>query len=222
MPFLVVKIKRLKTFAHKIPSYTHTDFVLYVYGTAIFFFSLIFPLFFGVYTLYMKEVKRIFFAVYFFGFIKIISGYVSFEKDGVAIHFGEKKALFVFYAELTEKLKKKISIPKETAVLDTSVNVFVGGIERFEIKTVALTVVSVFSKIFLPILNCNQPFKRNVKSEYCLNQKDTAVISFKTTILFNKLTIILFIAGKITGKIYEKYRKCKQNRKSHIVEYKGN
>ena len=57
---------------------------------------LIFPFVLSVYAYYDVKLKRVYFAIYLFGKIKIISGYVKLrKKGGVYVHLTEDKALII-------------------------------------------------------------------------------------------------------------------------------
>ena len=50
--------------------------------------------------------KKLAFSLYLFGFIKLIGGYVSSYRGGVAVHISEKKAILLPYSGMNEQRKK--------------------------------------------------------------------------------------------------------------------
>ena len=50
--------------------------------------------------------KKLAFSLYLFGFIKLVGGYVSSYRGGVAVHISEKKAILLPYTGMNEERKK--------------------------------------------------------------------------------------------------------------------
>lgn len=50
--------------------------------------------------------KKLAFSLYLFGFIKLIGGYVSSYRGGVAVHISEKTAILLPYSGMNEQRKK--------------------------------------------------------------------------------------------------------------------
>lgn len=50
--------------------------------------------------------KKLTFSLYLFGFIKLVGGYVSAYRGGIAVHISEKKAILLPYSGMNEERKK--------------------------------------------------------------------------------------------------------------------
>ena len=84
--------------------------MLYVYLVFVLVLILFSPIFVRFDILFDKEIKKMFMAVYFYGFIKIISGYFTIESKYVAFHLSDKKAILIEPLEIFDKGKSYKSL----------------------------------------------------------------------------------------------------------------
>lgn len=164
------------------------------------------PIFISVYAYFDTHSKKLFFSIYIFGFIKIISGYVcSRKKGGVYVHVKNKAYIIDFQA--LKNLNSGSRVMPQFIINNLYLQVNISSTN--------------FYGIFLPILFTNiaknllfiLEKQNNVKNSkiftnICFNDFSLS-ISFRFTVIFNLFCIIskAFTNYIIKGENYAKKRK---------------
>lgn len=139
------------------------------------------PLRTSIKIFYSNQLNKTFFTINIFKFIKIKSGYISFIKDGIAIHLSEDKAVIIPYKNLINT-KKVIKLYKDFHVNDLSVLVEIGAKDDLE---KILTISTIYNFIF------------NNITEIIKERKPYSSINSKINISIESNYFNLYIYGKI-------------------------
>ena len=76
-----------------------------IFVIMLIFFVLIFPFFVEITIYYNKDIKKLFFSLYMFKAIKIISGYATFKDACIFIHVKNKAFIIPPYALINSRNK---------------------------------------------------------------------------------------------------------------------
>ncbi len=174
---------------------------------------LIFPFVFSFYGYYSVFEKRLYFAIYFFAKLKVISGYIKLRnKGGVYIHLSEEKAIIIDF----NTLKKLKGGPDFLSDFQFSSIYFIvdSGIKNTNLLFVTLSVVFGVKK-FAKVLYENGKLP-NIVVDFNLYEENTAIksIKFKINGAFNIICILQSIIAnyKSVGAKYVKRKKAKFKR----------
>ena len=77
-----------------------------VFGLVWTVVQLFLPIFLKTSVYYDMNRRKLTFAVYLFGFLRIFGGYIATYKGGIAIHVTEKKAFLLPYSKLNSERKR--------------------------------------------------------------------------------------------------------------------
>ena len=80
--------------------------LLNIFGLVMTVVQLFLPIFIKVDVHYDMNRRKFTFAVYIFGFIRIIGGYIATYQGGFAIHVSEKKAFLLPYRQINSQRKR--------------------------------------------------------------------------------------------------------------------
>ena len=137
---------------------------------------LFFPIYLKGDAHYDMNRKKFAFCVYGFGFIKLIGGYASTYKGGVALHVTDEKAILIPYTQMNAK-RKKFSILK-----------------TFHLKSLTLTAetgaeyilpIAVSQTLFAIYYAINGGKKEKFRNYLWLTDGDVLRISLNCTLYFN-------------------------------------
>lgn len=177
-------------------------------ASIIIFSVLIFPLFLNIDLYFSHSAKKLFFGVDLFGFIKLLSGYAQLLNDGIALHLSDKKAIIIFYKNITG-MGKSVKPLRDYHIIKTDFNIETGSENNFFAATAAAYTIKFFGDIFGFHIYNVKPYVRfnyNIK----VYEKDILNVYAEFTVLFNILMIIISLIKILTEKII--YGKRKQNK----------
>ena len=182
-----------------------------IYGAFIGNVILFFPVFLSLdsYTDLLKN--KVFFSVYLFKFIKIFGGYLTLHRDGIAIHLGEKKALFVKYADMQNERKKfEITAGFQLYSLRTSIEL---GNKYFPmLGFYAAAFAQILSRTIYPLFCRNKKFL-NLKNGTILTPMDDDVkVTMHLVTVFNQLTVLIAFFKLMLEEIINLWQKKKNTR----------
>jgi hypothetical protein len=94
---------------------------------------LFFPIVFHSSAHFDVNRKKFAFSVRLYGNIKLIGGYITTYKGGVALHISQKKAILIPYKEMNNE-RKKFSFFNPFFISDASFRIYVYNYTIIEIK----------------------------------------------------------------------------------------
>lgn len=174
-------------------------------ASIIIFSILIFPLFLNIDVYFSHSAKKLFFGLDLFGFIKFLSGYAQLANDGIVLHLSDKKAVIIFYKNITV-MGKSVKPLRDYHIIKTDLNIEIGSENSFLAATAAAYTIKFFSDIFGFHVYNAKPYVRfndNIK----VYEKDMFNIYAEFTVLFNTLMIIISLIKILTEKIFYGKRK---------------
>lgn len=155
----------------------------------------IIPLPFSVNTLFIFGDGKIYFGIYFFGFLKIKSGYLSIKKQNVFLHLTDKTAIAFPISEIMQS-KDSLEIFKlfEFSKIRYSVLIdAVNGIGQF----IALSFVNILNSAIFSVLKESKPLLDFRGDGIVAENKDSRLIFADTGMCFNLFMIIKEITKKL-------------------------
>ena len=146
--------------------------------------------------------RKLCFALYLFGFLRIVGGYIATYKGGLAIHISEKKAFLLPYSQM-EKERKKYSFIK-TFHLSAFTLTTETGAEY-------LLPVSLAHVILRTYFFAKGGKKEKIENNLWLTDGDILRVSMDVTVWFNILMLmrefIKFLKEKIKAAWQKKMKK---------------
>lgn len=156
----------------------------------IFFAILIFPIYLNIKVFYNKKIKKIFLRVDIFRIIKLVGGYYSFYKDGVAFHIRENKALLFPYNNSLE-LKNKVKPLKDYHVKKIVFRIDVGTKNQEDLSMLLLYIYVWHNSIVKSVLYNVKPYVEYKNNLNIFEGCDRLNTFIEFTTIFNLLMIIL-------------------------------
>ena len=164
--------------------------VIIVVCIALFLF---FPFVFETDIHYDVNGKKLGFAVYFYGILKIIGGYISTYSGGIAFHISQKKVLLEKYSDI-ERERKRFSFVKSFKLIGLNITTETGAE-----YLLPLGIMHSLSRIYFFIIGGK---KENIENNLWLTDGDILRISSKVTVYFNLYILLVellkFIKEKST------------------------
>lgn len=154
-----------------------------------------FPMKINLKFIFSKELRKIFYTIKLYNFIKINSGYLELKDFKLFIHISNKKALFI---KLNPWGNKSIKIIKDYHVKDLKSYLEIGG-NALEVSTIAFLInyIDLIIKWFL--LN-SKPYVLYKNTITVFNNKKFNYF-IKVGVYVNLLMIIISIIKILMGKI---------------------
>lgn len=173
---------------------------------SVFFFVIFCPITLKLKTAYFsckqKEDKKIFFSIFLYNAIKVISGYITFEKKCIAIHLTNKKAILIYSSDLLDtgakyKKLKNFEVYEIKNVIEIGNNVEEEQLYLvFLIKNIVLQ---------LGIYYKNKKDFAFFRNDFILNEQTEGVnIFLATKVVFNLFAILIALFKKILENFYAK------------------
>lgn len=171
-----------------------------IYLLLILFFIYFCPIFIRFDLLFDKSIKKLFIGTYFYGFIKILSGYFTLEGKYIAFHISNKKAILFEPYDLFKKGKnykafKGFEIFSIKSCVETSEylsDFLIKGLVLYKIVTDTLLPYYLYKKNFSTACN-----------EIIINEQTKGIrIILSIKAIFNIHIVIVMIIKKIMEKIY--------------------
>ena len=143
---------------------------------------LFFPIYIESDTHYDMNRRKFTFAVYLYGFLKLIGGYATTYQGGFALHVSKKKAILLPYAELNSE-RKRFSFVKTFRLVSLRLTTETGAEYLFPI-----TLLQTLLRAYLFF----KPEKRGkIENNVWLTDGDELRISFNSVIFFNLFIILI-------------------------------
>lgn len=140
-----------------------------------------------------------YFCLKIFSKIKILSGYIQFIKDGIAIHLTEKKAIIIPYL-IKFDLQKTYKLAKEYNVTSFCSIIEYGNFDLIKNTKVAIVHNSI-NNLICPIIHDRKQYLK-IKNDLVLYNTNTKPkITIKFVLLFNLVSIISTLIKIILEKI---------------------
>lgn len=137
---------------------------------------LYFPFVFETDLHYDLNGKKLGFAVYFYGIIKLIGGYVTTYNGGFAFHLSEKKVFLEEYSKI-ERERKRFSFMRSFKVIGLNLTTETGAEYLLPIG-----VIHSLLRIYFFIVGGK---KENIENNLWLTDGDVLRVSSKLTVYFN-------------------------------------
>lgn len=159
----------------------------------------IFPIFLTTYVYFDTSKMHTYFCLKIFSKIKILSGYIQFIKDGIAIHLTEKKAIIIPYL-IKFDLQKTYKLAKEYNVTSFCSIIEYGNFDLIKNTKVAIVHNSI-NNLICPIIHDRKQYLK-IKNDLVLYNTNTKPkITIKFVLLFNLVSIISTLIKIILEKI---------------------
>lgn len=148
-----------------------------------------------------KNAKKVYFSVYLFGMIKLISGYVTFAVDKAYVHLTKKFAVEIPYKDAFGS-RKKISGIKGIEILSIKNELNFANLDLFNQVMLSSACMYIYS-VLITILSQIKPF---VNITCGVKQQKNADLSnlFDVVVAFNVFVLIKIGLKKLLGVINEK------------------
>ena len=172
---------------------------------------LFFPLFLSINGFISKDLKKIYFSICLFGFIKILSGYAQFLSDGVAFHLTRKKAYIYFYKKIFD-LKNSVKPLKDYHIIKFYSVLEIGSLNGLFLPLSAGIALNYVNNIILWLFDNKKPYVKINNYIDIYENKDIFNLYLKASLVLNLLMIILSIIKICVEKIVNGIRKRKQNK----------
>ncbi len=164
-----------------------------------FIIFLILPIFLTTYVYFDASKMHTYFCLKIFSKIKILSGYIQFIKDGIAIHLTEKKAIIIPYL-IKFDLQKTYKLAKEYNVTSFCSIIEYGNFDLIKNTKVAIVHNSI-NNLICPIIHDRKQYLK-IKNDLVLYNTNTKPkITIKFVLLFNLISIISTLIKIILEKI---------------------
>lgn len=153
------------------------------------------PIYLKIYFYADVKNRKVFFACYFFHYIKIISGYAEVDASGITVHVGRKTAFMVEFSQLIDTGKKfskikSIEFFKTNACLNISINNLFAKIIITSISDITEIIVKSINEQYKPFRELNILTKFNDTENFI-----TAIMSFD--VCFNVYSVLTIAIKKI-------------------------
>lgn len=146
-----------------------------------------------------KNVKKVFIACYFFGVIKVLSGYFTLEGQFIAFHISEKKAILLEPYDLLKKGKSYKAF-KSFEIFSVKVCLETGEeINEFMIKM--LLVYKTLGDIIFPYYLYKKKFATSCNEIRINEQTDSVRLISSIKAIFNIYIVIIMLLKKLMEKI---------------------
>lgn len=164
-----------------------------------FIIVLIFPVFLTAYFYIDGNKKQLYFCLKIFSKIKILSGYIQFIKDGIAIHLTKKKAIIIPYL-IKFDLQKTYKLAKEYNVIQFFSIIEHGNVDLIEKYKISMLYSSI-NNLICPIIQYRKQYLK-IKNDLILYELNSKIkVTIKFVLVFNLISIISTIIKIILEKI---------------------
>ena len=181
---------------------------------AIFFAILIFPIYINTNCFINKESKKIFFKIDAFKIIKIVGGYISFYKQGLAIHISEKKALLIPFKNFIG-IKEKVKPLKDYHFIKFNSLIEIGTYDNLIFPIVFSNIYAWHNNLLGRILYNKKPYIDYRNDVNIIENENSLNVYVKLVTILNLLMILISLIKIITEKILNAINRKKQNKFSN-------
>ena len=153
---------------------------------------LCFPVFITPFAYYDERLKKAFFSVTIFGFIRI-NGYARIKNFVIYLHLSEKRAIAIKLVSTKSMFEKGVGVFRSLEFFSASAYLSLPANE----ECILITGVATFLKnTLLPIYKTNKPFVK-ATGVTTLGRRENAQIFFKCTFAFNLITVLTLLIRKL-------------------------
>lgn len=180
-------------------------FVLLGFFGALFFF---FP--FLTEGTFLYRQGKLGFTISLFSFWRLFGGYTVVDRDGITVHYSEKKAIFLPFKNLKEE-QKMMDWRQGFQLYSLSI---LSELDKSKETTIPLAVIGETGiRMFFDKLKAKHPFLY-LKSDLLLSEDNTS-FCVRGKVIFNAFTItraaIKIIIGRVITALWKKRRKTMKN-----------
>lgn len=169
-----------------------------VLGIGIVLFLLFFPIIFRADQHFDLNKKKMGFAVFLYGKLKLIGGYAKTYEGGLALHISPKKAIVIPYAQMNNE-RKRFSIMKTFHLRSFILTVETGAEYLF-----LTSLIHVFLRTYFFARGGE---KENIENNLWLTDGDILRVSLTFTVRFNLFILICDFIQFIKEKLKTIWRK---------------
>ena len=144
-------------------------------------FLLFFPIVVETDAHYDMNRKKFGFAIFLYGFLKILGGYAATYKGGIALHVSPKKAILIPYSEKDNE-RKKFSFVKTFRLIS-----FILTTETGAEYLLPVSVAHTFLRAYFFILGGD---KERIENNLWLTDGDVLRVSLNSVLYFNLFILI--------------------------------
>ena len=172
----------------------------------IIFTLLIFPIFLNIDVYYRKDIKKVFFNICIYKRLKVFGGYISIIKDGLLIHYTNKKALLISFKSIFG-IKNKVKPLKDYHFININ-SLIESDYSDNQLNTTVLAFVYVWhNQLIGRILAELKPYLKYKNEIELYEYKKETCLYLETTTIFNLLMIIISLIKMLVEKML--YAVCK-------------
>ena len=171
---------------------------------------LIFPIFVNIHAFFCKKTGKLYFGIYVFGVIKIISGYAHTCAGGYVIHLSDKKAVFTPYSSIFE-IKNTVAPLKDYHVIKLDWFIEIGSIDSVVLPLSAAYCLNFFNTIAKKITFELKPYVKINNGIAVYEDKEIFNFYIKSVVVLNILMLLISIIKILTEKLLYVFRERKQN-----------
>lgn len=182
-----------------------------VYGAFVGALILLFPIFISM-DAYVNPLQgKLFFVLRLFGLLPVFGGYMTVEKEGIAMHISEKKAILFPYKDMGKERKKfEITAGFQTYTFKSTVEI---GFEDFPFAAFsAAALLQTLSAAIFPVLKRRKPFLTLKNSVFLSENAHGVRITAHLITVFNQLTVIIAIIKIILEEMIQLWQAKKNTR----------
>lgn len=167
------------------------------------------PIILRIYLYTTGNSHRIFFSVYFFGLIKLLSGYITFSADKIYIHISKNTAVQIAFKDVFDT-SKKFNVIKSIEILGIKNEISFSQENLFNEMMLSSFTLTVYHIVY-GVISQLKPFSKVILG---VNQTKNSLFTdlLDVKIAFNVFVIFTILFKKILEVIYAKKQ---QNRKSY-------
>ena len=176
----------------------------------IIYVFLIFPTFVSINAFFSKKTGKLYFGIFIFGIIKILSGYAQTCDDGYVIHLSDKKAVFTPYKSLFE-IKNTVAPLKDYHISKIDWFIELGSDNSVMAPLAAAYILNFINYFARGFIFSNRPYLKINNGISVYEEKDMLNFYIKTVVILNLLMIIISLIKIFMEKILNVFRQRKQD-----------
>jgi hypothetical protein len=179
-----------------------------VYGAFFGAILLFFPIFLSADVYFDVKQGKLFCALRLFGKVTVFGGYVTLEKEGIAVHISPQKALFFPFAEMEPK-RFEMTAGFQTYSLQTTIEI---GYTEFPFAAVVATsLIETVTAALVPVVRSKKEYI-TVRNTVFLSRGQGVRLTAHYVTVFNQLTVIIAMVKFILEEIIQLWQAKKNTR----------
>ena len=161
---------------------------------------LIFPICINVKAFFSLKDKKIYFLIQLFGFIKILGGYITFDKVGIVLHLSDKKAVILFYSKLLN-VKDKIKPLKDYHLVKFNYVLDIGLKNEIFLSVLFANFLNTLTNVLGQVIVSKKPYFDCKSKINLIETFDRINLFINSAVLFNGVVLLGSIIKIMIGKI---------------------